>query len=84
MLRDWGIQIPGEVVTAYRGLPPLPVSSPGSLNELIEKPIEPEDLVLHGTGGDGGPVGDPGLNQTPVPGELPVATKVAPVNASPM
>jgi len=45
LLRDWGIQIPVVVVTGYRGLAPVPGSSPGSLNELIEKPIEPEDLV---------------------------------------
>ena len=45
LLRDWGIQIPVVVVTGYRGLPPVPGSSPGSLNELIEKPIEPEDLI---------------------------------------
>ena len=45
LLRDWGIQIPVVVVTAYRGLPPVPGSSPGSLNVFIEKPIEPEDLV---------------------------------------
>lgn len=45
LLRDWGIRIPVVVVTAYHGLPPVPGSPPGSLNELIEKPIEPEDLV---------------------------------------
>lgn len=45
LLRAWGIRIPVVVVTAYHGLSPAPGSSPGSISEFINKPIEPEDLV---------------------------------------
>jgi two-component system, OmpR family, response regulator len=45
LLRAWGIQIPVVVVTAYNDFPPIPGSPPGSISELIEKPIVPEDLV---------------------------------------
>jgi len=45
LLRAWGIQIPVVVVTASRNLSPGPGSCPGSISELIEKPIEPQDLV---------------------------------------
>jgi CheY-like chemotaxis protein len=45
VLCDMGINIPAVVVTAYRDLRPVPGSCPGRISELIEKPIEPEDLV---------------------------------------
>jgi CheY-like chemotaxis protein len=45
LLRAWGIRIPVVVVTAYRGLSPAPGSCTGSISELIEKPIGPEELV---------------------------------------
>jgi len=44
-LRDRGIGIPAVVVTAYHDLSPGPGSRPGDVRELIEKPIEPEELV---------------------------------------
>lgn len=45
LLRDRGIRIPVVFITAYRDLPPGDGSPPGSIRELIEKPIEPEELV---------------------------------------
>lgn len=45
MLRDGGIEIPSVVITAFHDLPPGPGPLRGSISELIEKPIEPEDLV---------------------------------------
>ena len=45
LLRAWGIRIPVVVVTAYNDLLTGPGSHPGSINEFIEKPIEPEELV---------------------------------------
>ncbi len=45
MLRDSGIKIPAVVVTAHHDPYSGHGSRPGSISELIEKPIEPEDLV---------------------------------------
>lgn len=45
VLRDKGIDIPAVVVTAFHESSPGPGPRPGSISELIEKPIEPEDLV---------------------------------------
>ena len=45
LLRAKGFQIPVVIVTAYNEMPMEPGSDPGSINELIEKPIEPEELV---------------------------------------
>lgn len=45
LLRDWGIRIPVVLVTAYRGFPPVPGASSGNIRKLLEKPIEPEDLI---------------------------------------
>jgi CheY-like chemotaxis protein len=45
VLCDRGIEIPSVVVTAYHDRPPGPNPRPESISELIEKPIEPEDLV---------------------------------------
>jgi DNA-binding NtrC family response regulator len=44
-LYNWGIKIPAVVVTAHHNLSPGPGPHRGIISELIEKPIEPEDLV---------------------------------------
>ena len=45
LLRDRGLRIPVVLVTAYRGFPPVPDAYPGDIRNLLEKPIEPEDLI---------------------------------------
>jgi len=45
LLRDWGIRIPVVLVTAYQGFLPVPGASSGDIRILLEKPIEPEDLI---------------------------------------
>lgn len=45
LLRARGIRIPVVFITAYRDLPSGTCSHPGCICELVEKPIEPENLV---------------------------------------
>jgi two-component system alkaline phosphatase synthesis response regulator PhoP len=45
LLHDRGIRIPVVVVTAFHDRHAAPGFPPGAIDELIEKPIEPEDLV---------------------------------------
>lgn len=71
-LRNRGIEIPAVVVTAFHDPSSGPGTLPGSISELIEKPIEPEDLVAC-------------LKRVAAPTENSArprgATKVAPVNS---
>lgn len=45
LLRAGGIRIPVVIITACRDLPSGSCSHPGCICELIEKPIDPENLV---------------------------------------
>jgi CheY-like chemotaxis protein len=45
LLRARGIRIPVVIITAYRDLPAGACSHPGFVCELVEKPIDPENLV---------------------------------------